>query len=189
MWPSLNSILVWALALVNEGMAWDEWKKNSLARHAEVYPDLWYGIWSGPDSYYSVLPKNPVQGSPVFPVMNMHSHSDQLYATAKLLGVEFTEKGLHVSPTLPLASYSFESPLVGIAKSGRDYKGWYAPSVAGTWTVTLRLAPDEAERVPYVEVNGVRQTVRRIGHRIVELDGESVPGKRLQWSMTTDARP
>ena len=31
-WPSLNQTLIWALALVNPQMAWDEWKKNTLAR-------------------------------------------------------------------------------------------------------------------------------------------------------------
>ena len=36
-------------------MAWDEWKKNTLARHAEVYPDIWYNIWSGPDTLNSTL--------------------------------------------------------------------------------------------------------------------------------------
>jgi hypothetical protein len=50
-WPSLNATLVWALARVNGEMAWDEWKKNTLARHAEVYPDIWYNTWSGPDTH------------------------------------------------------------------------------------------------------------------------------------------
>jgi len=48
-WPSLNQTLVWALAKVDPAMAWEEWKKNSFARHAEVYPQVWYGTWSGPD--------------------------------------------------------------------------------------------------------------------------------------------
>ena len=60
-WPSLNGTLIWALALVNGELAWDEWKKNTLALHAEAYPDVWYGIWSGPDTYNSVLSKYPGQ--------------------------------------------------------------------------------------------------------------------------------
>jgi len=43
-WPSINGTLIWALAKVNGEMAWDEWKKNMLARHAEVYPEVWYGL-------------------------------------------------------------------------------------------------------------------------------------------------
>ncbi|MFX1332115.1 MAG: GH36-type glycosyl hydrolase domain-containing protein, partial [Promethearchaeota archaeon] len=52
-WPSINGTLIWALALIDGGLAWDEWKRNSLAKHAEEYPDVWYGIWSGPDTYNS----------------------------------------------------------------------------------------------------------------------------------------
>ena len=48
-WPSINGTLIWALAMADGALAWDEWKKNSLAMHAEAYPEIWYGIWSGPD--------------------------------------------------------------------------------------------------------------------------------------------
>ena len=47
--------------LVDGAQAWDEWKKNCLALHAEAYPDVWYGIWSGPDTYNSVLSRYPGQ--------------------------------------------------------------------------------------------------------------------------------
>jgi hypothetical protein len=97
-WPSLNATLVWALAQVNGEMAWDEWKKNTLARHAEVYPDIWYNTWSGPDTLNSTVSKHP--GETVnsgflrytdFPIGNLHSHACTLYSAAKLLGLEFTE--------------------------------------------------------------------------------------------------
>ena len=29
--------------------------------HAEAYPEIWYGIWSGPDYYNSVLSRYPGQ--------------------------------------------------------------------------------------------------------------------------------
>ncbi len=101
---AINGTLVWALALVNGSMAWDEWKKNSLARHAEAYPDMWYGIWSGPDAYHSVLSKDPGHTEPDFPVMNMHAHAWPLYSAAKLLGLEFHENGINFRPDLPLPS-------------------------------------------------------------------------------------
>ncbi len=61
-WPSLNQTLIWALARMDGTMAWDEWKKNSFARHAEVYPDIWYGAWSGPDvSEFSAIANSLVK--------------------------------------------------------------------------------------------------------------------------------
>ena len=182
-WSSLNSILIWALASVDGNMAWEEWKKGSLARHAEVYPELWYGIWSGPDGYSSVLSNSPGQTGTDFPVMNMHAHSDPLYAVVKLLGVEFTEKGLVLAPILPLAAYSFDSPLVGIRKSNGQYEGWYAPLVAGIWKITLRLPGDESNRITRLEINGRKSAFTPGADRTIVFKGESEPGSPLRWSV------
>jgi len=205
-WPSLTGILTWALAGVDGKMAWDEWKKNSLASHATAYPDLWYGIWSGPDVYNSALSKYPgqtyfngglvgpdagkvadsLEGNPNgtdFPVMNAHSHSEQLYGVAKLLGIEFTEHGVTLAPILPLDVYSFSSPLIGVEKSSAGYRGWYSPSVAGTWTVALRLPATEAEKVTHLEVDGTTQPLARTADGAFELRGASEPGKPLSWSV------
>jgi hypothetical protein len=157
------------LAQVNPEMAWDEWKKNTLARHAEVYPDVWYNTWSGPDTLNSTVSKHP--GETVnsgflrytdFPIGNLHSHACTLYSAAKLLGLEFTEAGLDLAPRLPLDSYRFESPLVGVIKGPTGYEGWYAPSKAGEWRITLRL-PEKS--------------------RAIEIRGRSAPGEPMRWAV------
>jgi hypothetical protein len=201
-WPSLNGTLIWALALVNGGEAWDEWKKNTLAVHAEAYPEVWYGIWSGPDTYNSVLSKYPGQttfaeagpeGTPEmdlginwtdFPVMNMHPHAWPLYSAAKLLGLEFHESGVTFAPSLPLAEYEFTSPLLGLKKSGTGYSGWYAPARAGRWEIELRLPPGEAARLKGVQVNGVRRPLPSPPAATVHFAGESEPGKPLRWEIS-----
>jgi hypothetical protein len=58
-WPSLNPTLIWALAGNDGAMAWDEWKKNSFARHAKIYPEIWYCSLSGPDVLNSASRKQP----------------------------------------------------------------------------------------------------------------------------------
>jgi hypothetical protein len=151
-WPSINGTLVWALAGVDKALGWDEWKKNSLACHAEAYPDVWYGIWSGPDSYNSILSKEPghTYVSPEnednsvlsginwtdFPVMNMHPHAWPLYDVTKLLGLEFTPDGFRVNPSFPV-DYSFDSPLISLKKEGDHLGGTYNPVVPGEWTITV----------------------------------------------------
>ena len=200
-WPSINGTLIWALALVDGPMAWDEWKKNSLALHAEAYPDIWYGIWSGPDTYNSVLSKYPGQtmfaqrnlsdpnasaGFGVnwtdYPVMNMHPHAWPLYSAAKLLGLEFTESGLNFRPDLPLADYEFTSPLLGFKKSKDGFSGWYAPAKAGLWNVTLRLPRSERKQVRQIKINGVAKPWPRSENEI-HFTGKSEPGKPLRWEV------
>jgi cellobiose phosphorylase len=188
-WPSLNATLVWALARVNKTMAWDEWKKNTLARHAEVYPDVWYNTWSGPDTLNSTLSKHP--GETVnagflrytdFPIGNLHSHACTLYSAAKLLGLEFTEHGVDLAPALPLEDYRFDSPLVGLTKGPDGYQGWYAPSKPGEWRIRLRLTGDEARRLSSAEVNGGKVSAR-VADGAIELRGKSAPGMPLRWAL------
>jgi hypothetical protein len=201
-WPSINGTLIWALALVDGAQAWDEWKKNCLALHAEAYPDIWYGIWSGPDTYNSVLSKHPgqtifVEASPNdhtlqaasglnwtdFPVMNMHPHAWPLYSAAKLLGLAFHENGVSFQPTLPLAEYEFSSPLLGFMKSKDGYTGWYAPLVAGRWEFELHLSEVEAARFRQVTINGQAARLSSPAQGI-RFSGESKPGAPLRWEIT-----
>ena len=137
---------------VDKKLGWDEWKKNSLAYHAEAYPDIWYGIWSGPDSYNSTLSDEPghTYVSPEngnnsvlsginwtdFPVMNMHPHAWPLYDISKLVGLEFTKDGFRVNPSFPV-DYSFESPLISLKKKDGQLGGSYNPLVPGEWTITV----------------------------------------------------
>jgi hypothetical protein len=202
-WPSINGTLIWALARVNGNMAWDEWRKNSLAAHAEAYPDVWYGIWSGPDTYNSHMSAYPGQTTFVppendstsswtgsirlfwtdFPVMNQHSHAWPLFATTKLLGIAFTEHGVELAPVLPFEEYSFSSPLVGIEKTRDGYAGWYAPSVAGNWEFTLRLNDEEANSFQSVEINGAVGELNIEGS-CLQFRGESTPEEPLRWKIT-----
>ena len=204
-WLSINGTLVWALALINGSMAWDEWKKNTLAQHAEAYPEIWYGIWSGPDTYNSVLSRRP--GHTIFderpstgdrqnrlgirqvnwtdfPVMNMHPHAWTLYDVAKLMGVEFTPEGLELTPCLPKNEYHFVSPVVGLDKSKEEYSGWYAPSVTGKWQVTLRIPENERSLFKNLEVNGKKKPLTRTADGAFKFAGDSLPGKPLHWVLT-----
>jgi hypothetical protein len=170
-------------------MAWDEWKKNSLARHADAYPNLWYGIWSGTDSYNSTVSKQPGESvdnkyfhGTDFPVLNLHSHACSMYSISKLIGLEFNEKGLAISPELPIESYRFESPLIGVIKSpGGSYEGWYAPARSGNWTIAISLPQQALLRVTNAEVNGVSHKLTRNSDNSLELTGRSEPGKPLRW--------
>jgi cellobiose phosphorylase len=190
-WPSLNQTLIWALAAADGTMAWDEWKKNSFARHAEVYPEVWYGTWSGPDVLNSASSKKPGEttgGAPFgwtdFPVLNMHTHACPLYSLAKLLGLEFTTTGVALAPRLPLSSFRFDSPLLGLIKSARGYDGWYNPSARNTWSVRLALLPEELKRLQRIEVNGNRIHARVVDG-VVEMRGLGGEGSPLRWSVVS----
>jgi hypothetical protein len=200
-WPSINGTLIWALALAG-GSAWDEWKKNCLAMHAQAYPDIWYGIWSGPDCYNSVLSKHPGQTmfadppvngkkSPTdwginwtdFPVMNMHPHAWPLYTLAKLLGADFREDGVDFAPALPLDEYSFDSPVLRFRKSRHGYSGWLAPSENGSWKIRIRLPESDLANLTKIIVNGTSSPIAP-GTKLIQFQGEGNNQKPLQWELS-----
>jgi len=187
-WPSLNMTLIWALARVDGALAWDEWKKNSLARHADIYPDIWYQTWSGPDSLNSALSHKPgeaVNGAffkaTDFPVMCLHAHACSLYAITKLLGLDFTESGLAMRPVIPLPTWRFESPLFTLRKSSDGYDGWYAPSQPGTWQISLTLPVAEAKTFTRLDVNGRRGRAAASAEGVISFTGDGAAGKPLRW--------
>ena len=180
---SVNGTLIWALAQVNGDLAWDEWKKNTLARHAATYPDMWFGIWSGPDAYHSVLSKQPGGTGVDFPVLNMHAHAWPLYSAVKLLGADFHAGGVRFKPVIPLDDYEFNTPLLGFRKTPRGYSGWYAPHAAGQWTIDLALSNTDLAQLQRLRVNGAQQPFHSEGGRI-RFTAPSTPGKPLRWTIS-----
>lgn len=207
-WPAVNEWLVWALGKVDPAMAWDEWKKNTLARHAEAYPDIWYGIWGGPDTYNSVINKNPGQTMTSdlvlqpkgvepgafsyatdfsmvdFPVMNMHPHSATIVALLKLIGAEFTAEGMVLRPVIPLPAYRFATPLLGVTKSAAGYEGWYdPPHKQGVWTIRLVLPVSERARFKTLTVSGKPVELTFHPHGEVVIAGPGGGGRKLSWAL------
>ncbi|MFX1592448.1 MAG: GH36-type glycosyl hydrolase domain-containing protein, partial [Promethearchaeota archaeon] len=206
-WPSINGTLIWALSLVNSEMAWDEWKENTLAYHAEAFPDIWYGIWSGPDTYNSDLSKYPGQthffeyfitGDPKdkeimledpfgiswtdFPVMNLHPHAWPIFNLIHLIGANFTKDGIEITPSLPIDEYYFESPLFGFSKLKNRYSGWYFPSFPGNWTISLKLKKDEIKDYKFLKINNNIEELK-IEENCIIITGRSLTDKPLKWEL------
>lgn len=190
-WPSLNQTLVWSLAERHPAMAWEEWKRNTLAYHAEAYPNVWYGVWSGNDSYNTAASSNPggAADQPYFhgidfPVLNLHSHACSLYSASKLLGLQFDETGLRLNLNLPEDEYRFDSSLLGVVKTGNRFEGWYKPSRPGTWTIRIHLDREARNAVRHAEVNGRRVELRLQPAAAVTLRGASSSEAALRWSLS-----
>jgi hypothetical protein len=181
---AINATLIWALSERDGAMAWDEWKKNTFHTHAENYPDMWFGIWSGPDAYDSILAEHPGATAPDFPVLNMHAHAWPLYTATKLLGLDFNPAGLRLRPVLPEPKYEFRSPLFGLRKDapGR-YNGWYAPSQSGRWTIHLELTAPERSLPRHLIVNGTRLPINP-AEAAITFQGDSHPGQPLRWELS-----
>lgn len=122
-WLAINATLVWAAASTNPELAWDEWRRMTLTAHTAAYPDIWEGTLSGPDSY--LAPELDRAGQTwslpsiglamqAYPVSNLHSHAQPLFAYLRLLGIEPGTAGeLRTG-----AGASFQSPVLTLRADG-----------------------------------------------------------------------
>jgi hypothetical protein len=203
-YDTLNGPLIWALAGLDPAMAYDEWLKNTRARHAEVYPNVWYGAWSGPDVFCSADSDHAGQTGydwgltdpeahrrpnsyrglswTAWPVMNMHRHAWPLYTAAKLCGIEFTETGVDLRPGIPKPQYSFRSKLVGLEKTPSGYQGWYAPTKSGNYTIRIKLSAEEAN-FKSLTVNDSPQPAPVQQDGVIQLAADATLAKPLRWAL------
>lgn len=199
-WPSLNQTLVWALADRNPAMAWQEWKRNTLAHHAEACPHLWYGVWSGNDSYNTPDNSNPggAANQPYFrgtdfPVFNLHAHACFLYSASKLLGLNFDQEGMQVNLRLPEEQFRFDSALVSVAKTRRHsqtlFEGSYKPLRPGNWTIRILLDDGAMRSVHHAEVNGESVLTHPASDGSIVLKGKSTVHVPLLWKVACASQP
>ncbi len=189
-WPSINGTLIWALSTVDGNLAFEEWKKNLLANKAEQYPNVWYGIWSGPDTWnsiyseypghtlfnqYSLDDKNENKDEGLFsiginwtdfPILNLHSHAWPLYNIFHLIGLKFTIEGLEFEPRFPEKEYRIQSPLISFEKNQSQYKGSYNPQFEGLYKITYKFESNILEKIKEIIVNNQSTKFEIIGDSI-----------------------
>jgi len=131
-WHAINSLLTWAYSLYTPDYAWESFKKNTLASHAETYPDIWYGIWSGPDSYNSPESERPGEAPATFvtaltdhPVFNMNQHASPLIALIKLAGITPRKDGFIIKPRFPFRKWALNFSWLGINYDRNSVSGYF----------------------------------------------------------------
>ncbi len=189
-WAAVDSWTVHAWAEANPKDAWDFFLKTTLAARAEAYPDLWYGIWSGPDAYRADASSTPGQAftgalTPTcnFPVMNMNRHAGVLHDAIKLAGIEPRGGVIVVDPHMPLDWFALRLPLMGVAFAPGQHRGYYKPVAQGTFRFAVRSPAglDPADAAVFVDGNAISASVSTDGFLLFELSGR--PGRRLEWEI------
>ncbi|HOX39105.1 MAG TPA: hypothetical protein PL033_14060 [Candidatus Brocadiia bacterium] len=189
-WAAVDSLTAWAWGHVDRESAWRFFLSTTLAARAEAYPDLWYGIWSGPDAYYSSGRPNAGQAfnsvfTPAinFPVMNMNRHAGPLHSLIKLSGVRPRDGMIVIDPLVPLESFALRLPLLGFAYSPDRHDGYYRPVASGRFEFAIRLPKGAKAEGFKVILNGepAQFTIDADGLARFSTDGE--PGSEIRWEI------
>jgi hypothetical protein len=130
-WPAISGLLTWGYALGDPERAWKHFTRNTMASHALAFPDVWYGIWSGPDGVGSqdgIAWKSQVTPMTDFPVQNNNYHAMPILAALRMAGIDATAAGIAIQPRIPRERYSLESQLVKLERDGHVIRGSYRPT-------------------------------------------------------------
>jgi hypothetical protein len=159
-WPAISGLLTWGYARSDPDRAWAHLAKNTLTARALAFPDVWYGIWSGPDG---VSPKTGLtwasQVTPMtdFPVQNNNQHALPLLAALRVAGIEATARGLRISPRVPTRRFTLVTKLVELAEretaSGSTLTGTYRPT--GSSPRVIRIEARPGERIASAALDGI----------------------------------
>jgi len=189
-WAVVDAWVVHAWAQSDPRKAWDFFLKTTMAARAEAYPDLWYGIWSGPDAFGADASATPGQAftgalTPTcnFPVMNMNRHAGVLFDAVKLAGIEPRGNTIVIDPQIPLDRFALRLPLVGVAYTPTTHTGYYKPVVQGTFHFAVRCPSglDPHEAAVFANGNPVAAALSPDGFLLFDLAGQ--PGLPLEWEI------
>ncbi|HWC33303.1 MAG TPA: hypothetical protein VG650_00625 [Mycobacteriales bacterium] len=170
-WFDPNGWLTWALASLQGVVpgavhdAWSEYLRNTLARHASVFPNAWDGTISIDDvcyGYYSATParcgnglSNAIEGQiteqPTWMVMD----------ALNLAGITPTAAGYDITPHLPMKRFSVRFPRIGVTETPRLIKGYVRPVEGGAVVLRVRT-PDGKLVTVRIQTRANRATQWRV---------------------------
>lgn len=134
-WPVANAWLTEMYATSEPSAGWSSFVRNSLSAHAEAYPQIWYGTWTGPDSYNG--PQHERAGEADahvataltdYPALNAHVHTSPLRALMGLMGVSGTATGIRIDPRVPTETFSVVWPRLSVRSQPHEIRGDFTAS-------------------------------------------------------------
>ncbi len=182
--PAIEGLMIQPFSAARD-LAWDAFRQQTLANHAEVAPDIWYGVWSGPDMYFTDLEAAAVD-SPIgstwcfpnvlcmqdFPVTNMFSHSEPLLSSIRLAGVSTSQRGIRIDPGFPFDDFTWESSVFAVRYTPTKASGKLLTVGADSYEVRVRLPRELGRDSVTVRVNGRPVDVEVVGDMAVfEMSG------------------
>lgn len=187
-WPVANAWLTAAYARRDPQEAWSSFRRNTLAAHADAFPGLWYGIWTGPDSFNGPDKERPGEADahPAtaltdYPALNVHVHTGPLRALLRLVGVESTADGLRIAPRLPTETFHVRWPRLTLASAPDHIAGTLRTAATAPFTLEVRL-PALLAAAPSVEATvGGLVTTEAVVDGAVVLDLPADTGTPIAW--------
>ena len=188
-WPAVSHLLTWGYTRTRPELAWRSLWRHSFFLNAWTFPDIWFGIWSGPDGINGINNKQPgyTWSSPVtpvtdFPVMNNNQHGMMLLGLLRVCGIEPAEggDGLKITPKIP-HRYKLDLPMLALDVAPGRIAGEYRAFVDGERTLYIAV-PDGAQDIQAQVDESALDTPAEGGYIPVSL--QFITGQRVRFAVT-----
>lgn len=190
-WAAIDGCLAWAWSLHDPKAAWDFFRSTTLAARADAYPEVWYGVWSGPDSYNAHYHPRPgetfqLNATPMtdYPVMNMNRHAHPLFAALKMAGIDPRGNTIVFDPHVPFDTFAIRTPLLGVAYQPRAARGYYRPVAAGAFQFAVRPPAGLPSEEMALRIDGQLARFQLDDKGRVCFEVQGAPGGEIRWEMT-----
>jgi hypothetical protein len=190
-WAAIDGWLAWAWSLHDPRRAWDFFRSTTLAARAEAYPGVWYGVWSGPDSYNAHYHPRPgetfqLNATPMtdYPVMNMNRHASPLFAALKMAGIDPRGDTVVIDPHLPFDTFAIRTPLLGVAYMPRATRGYYRPVAKGTFRFAVRPPAGLPTEPIALSINGQPATFQLDDSGRIRFEAQGTTRHEVRWEVT-----
>ena len=192
-WFDLNGHLTWAYASLDgklrnaRDLAWDEYIRNTLARHAALWPNHWAGTISVDDvclSYYATQPSKCGTGlSTAYDGQITEQPTWMVMNAIRLAGLTPTRAGYDITPHFPFPRFSLRMPNFGIASEKGRLRGYVRAEGGGPLRLTVHLPFGVSAMRVSVWVDGHRVPSSGMG-TVVTFDARTARGRALDWAIT-----
>ncbi|MBT8492693.1 MAG: hypothetical protein KJO07_06505 [Deltaproteobacteria bacterium] len=176
--PAISGWVTAAASRADAARGFALFVKSLAFTRAELFPNLWYGIWSGPESYVGSGNAEGMVGSSIQtafgdePALNVHPHAASIRGLMGVLGLSPTVDGIRIDPRVPGETFHVIFPQLELYGTPTSIGGSVAST--GSAGVALRVT------VP----TGLRATALR-----AVVDGQPVEAQVDGSDVTIDLPP
>jgi hypothetical protein len=194
-WPVANAWVTEVYAMSDPTAGWSSFIRNSLTAHAEAYPDIWYGTWTGPDSYNGPSHErageadaHAVTALTDYPALNAHIHTAPLRALMGLVGVSGTATGIRIDPRVPTETFSVVWPRLSVYSLPESISGSITASANEQIEVGVTV-PSGLQQGDLEVIVGSSEVTYRREDGVVWFDFPARGDNPVSWSIVRAPAP
>jgi hypothetical protein len=188
--PAVNAWLTEAYSLRDPAEAWQSLIRSTMAAHADAFPKVGYGVWTGPDSFAGPDADYPGQARLAsdlsesdYPALSSQLHLAPVRATLALAGIHTSLGGWRIEPRFPSENFSMILPRMELFGTPNSLEGVIVSSGDEILNLIVKLPSGAQSSGLAVKVKDTAVEFTRGDDNTVEFSVPLTRDERVSWSV------